>query len=161
MSVKWEKPRPASHLSRCYAVSYNDNTICYPAIEQGWTYFLQFSSRSLIQKCTLVNYIVRGQDFLLLLHTFFPHVRISVLFRKDTFLLNDFTRYESTNKNCNGRNLICWIRLEAKEISVLNVQEYEKNSVEFKNWSMGFRTRRLNLSIVNNNASTLQLYKTS
>jgi len=26
---------------------------------------------------------------------------------------------------------------------------------------MGFRTRRLNLSIVNSNASTLQLYKTS
>jgi hypothetical protein len=93
--------------------------------------------------------------------TYFCSIRISILVRKDTLLLNDFTRFESTNKHCNGRNLVCWIRLEANEISVLNVQKYEKNSVEFKNWYMGFRTRPLNLSIVNNNASTLQLYKTS
>jgi len=66
MSVKWEKPRPASHLSRGYAVSYsyNNNTVCHPAIEQGWTYFFQFSSRSQIQKCMLM-----GQHLLSLLHT--------------------------------------------------------------------------------------------
>jgi hypothetical protein len=62
MSVKWEKRRPASHLSRGYAVSYNDNTVCYPAIQQGRTFFFQFSSRSQIQRCTLV-----GQDLLFLL----------------------------------------------------------------------------------------------
>jgi len=42
--VKWEKELPASHLSRSYSVFYNGNTVRYPAIEQGWIYFFQFSS---------------------------------------------------------------------------------------------------------------------
>jgi hypothetical protein len=52
MSVKWEEARTALHfiysrillvfmgLSRGYAVSYSENTVSYPAIEQ----FFQFSS---------------------------------------------------------------------------------------------------------------------